>query len=275
MNEEVQQVAESETAAPSDSTFDWKSAIPEEVKGNKVFDNHKDLGALLKSHAHQQAMIGAEKIPLPGSNATEEQWNEVYTRLGKPPDVDGYKLDVVMPEGQTADEGLLNWFKQTSLKAGLNNSQAQAMLNEYQKVAQTQGQVDTGKMEQIKTEGIESLQREYGAAFDDKVKIGNAAITQFQASDLTQLQLADGRMLGDHPDFVRAFVGVGDYIRGKIGEDSLEGVKTTNAMTPAIAQQKLNEIKRQGGPFWNNKDPEHSWAVAEALRLQEFITPDE
>lgn len=275
MNEEVQQVAESETAAPSDSTFDWKSAIPEEVKGNKVFDNHKDLGSLLKSHAHQQAMIGAEKIPLPGSNATEEQWNEVYTRLGKPSDVDGYKLDVAMPEGQTADEGLLNWFKQTSLKAGLNNSQAQAMLNEYQKVAQTQGQVDTGKMEQIKTEGIESLQREYGAAFDDKVKIGNAAITQFQASDLTQLQLADGRMLGDHPDFVRAFVGVGDYIRGKIGEDSLEGVKTTNAMTPAIAQQKLNEIKRQGGPFWNNKDPEHSWAVAEALRLQEFITPDE
>ena len=275
MNEEVQQVAESETATPSESTFDWKSAIPEEVKGNKVFDNHKDLGSLLKSHAHQQAMIGAEKIPLPGSNATEEQWNEVYTRLGKPSDVDGYKLDVTMPEGQQADEGLLNWFKQTSLKAGLNNSQAQAMLNEYQKVAQSQGQVDSGKMEQIKTEGIETLQREYGAAFDDKVKIGNAAITQFQATDLTQLQLADGRMLGDHPDFVRAFVGVGDFIRGKIGEDSLEGVKTTNAMTPAIAQQKINEIKRQGGPFWNSKDPEHSWAVAEALRLQEFITPDE
>tara|TARA_A200000113_G_scaffold54824_1_gene45810 strand:+ start:1783 stop:2610 length:828 start_codon:yes stop_codon:yes gene_type:complete len=275
MNEEVQQVAESETATPSESTFDWKSAIPEEVKGNKVFDNHKDLGSLLKSHAHQQAMIGAEKIPLPGSNATEEHWNEVYTRLGKPSDVDGYKLDVTMPEGQQADEGLLSWFKQTSLKAGLNNSQAQAMLNEYQKVAQSQGQVDSGKIEQIKTEGIETLQREYGAAFDDKVKIGNAAITQFQATDLTQLQLADGRMLGDHPDFVRAFVGVGDFIRGKIGEDSLEGVKTTNAMTPAIAQQKINEIKRQGGPFWNSKDPEHSWAVAEALRLQEFITPDE
>jgi hypothetical protein len=199
----------------------------------------------------------------------------VYTRLGKPSDVEGYKLDVTMPEGQQADEGLLNWFKQTSLKAGLNNSQAQAMLNEYQKVAQSQGQVDSGKMEQIKTEGIETLQREYGAAFDDKVKIGNAAITQFQATDLTQLQLSDGRMLGDHPDFVRAFVGVGDFIRGKIGEDSLEGVKTTNAMTPAIAQQKINEIKRQGGPFWNSKDPEHSWAVAEALRLQEFITPDE
>jgi len=275
MNEEVQQVAESETAAPSESTFDWKSAIPEEVKGNKVFDNHKDLGSLLKSHAHQQAMIGAEKIPLPGSSATEEQWNEVYTRLGKPPDVEGYKLDVAMPEGQQADEGLLNWFKQTSLKAGLNNSQAQAMLNEYQKVAQTQGQVDTGKLEQVKTEGIETLQREYGAAFEDKVKIGNAAITQFEASDLTQLQLSDGRMLGDHPAFVRAFVGVGDFIRGKIGEDSLEGVKTTNAMTPAVAQQKINEIKRQGGPFWNNKDPEHDWAVAEALRLQEFITPEE
>jgi hypothetical protein len=275
MNEEVQQVAGSETAAPSEATFDWKNEIPEEVRGNKVFDNHKDLGSLLKSHAHQQTMIGAEKIPLPGTNATEEQWNEVYTRLGKPSEADGYQLDVQMPEGQAADDGLLKWFKDTSHKAGLNNTQAQAMLNEYQKIAQTQSSVDTGKMEQIKNEGIETLQKEYGAAFEDKIKIGNATIGQFEAADLTQLQLADGRQLGDHPAFVKAFVGIGDFIKGKIGEDSLVGVKTSNAMTPDVARQKLAEVKRQGGPFWNNKDPEHQWAVQEALRLQEFITPSE
>jgi hypothetical protein len=149
------------------------------------------------------------------------------------------------------------------------------MLNEYQKISQTQGQVDTGKVEQIKNEGIETLQKEWGAAFQDKVNVGNAAIGQFEASDLTQVELADGRVLGDHPAFVKAFVNVGDFIKGKIGEDSLVGVKTSNAMTPDVARQKLAEVKRQGGPFWNNKDPEHPWAVQEALRLQEFITPSE
>jgi hypothetical protein len=276
MNEETQ-VAESTlgSVTPSETTFDWKNEIPEEVRGNKVFENHKDLGSLLKSHAHQQAMIGAEKIPLPGTNATEEHWNEVYTRLGKPAEASGYQLDVQMPEGQTADDGLLNWFRETSHKAGLNNKQAQAMLNEYQKISQSQATVDTGKVEQIKNEGIESLQKEWGATFQDKINVGNATISQFEANDLTQLQLADGRMLGDHPAFVKAFVGVGDFIKGKIGEDSLEGQKTSGAMSPDVARAKLAELKRQGGPFWNSKDPEHQWAVQEALRLQEFITPNE
>ena len=97
------------------------------------------------------------------------------------------------------------------------------MLNEYQKISQSQTQVDTGKVEQIKNEGIETLQKEWGATFQDKINVGNATIGQFEANDLTQLQLADGRMLGDHPAFVKAFVGVGDFIKGKIGEDSLEG----------------------------------------------------
>ncbi len=276
MNEETQVAEPTETSiTPSETTFDWKNEIPEEVKGNRVFETHKNLGSLLKSHAHQQALIGADKIPVPGSDASDEQWNEVYTRMGRPAEATEYKLNVEMPEGQTADEGLLSWFRETSHKAGLNNRQAQAMLNEYQKVTQQQEGQNATSANQLREEGVNSIKQEYGAAFDDKLKIGNAAIAQFDAADLTQLKLADGRTLGDHPDFIKAFVGVGDFIKGKIGEDSLEGAKTSGGMTPEVARAKLAEIKRQGGPFWNNKDPEHQWHVQEALRLQELITPTE
>ena len=41
------------TEAPSEG-FDWRTHIPEELKGNTAFDNHKDLGSLLKSHANVQ-----------------------------------------------------------------------------------------------------------------------------------------------------------------------------------------------------------------------------
>ena len=276
MNEE-NQVAEPTEASttPSETTFDWKNEIPEEVRGNKVFETHKNLGSLLKSHAHQQALIGADKIPVPGNDASDEQWNEVYTRMGKPAEATDYKLDVKMPEGQTADEGLLNWFRGTAHKAGLNNRQAQAMLNEYQKATAEQADQGNVAAEQLTNEGRTQIMKEYGAAFEDKVKVGNAAIAKFNAADLTQLKLADGRTLGDHPDFIRAFVGVGDFIQGQIGEDSLDGEKTQGGMTPEVVRAKLAELKRINGPFWNRNDPEHEWTVSEALRLQEMLTPEE
>tara|TARA_R110002020_G_scaffold336283_6_gene551472 strand:+ start:839 stop:1669 length:831 start_codon:yes stop_codon:yes gene_type:complete len=276
MNEETQVAEPTEASTTSsEATFDWKNEIPEEVRDNRVFETHKNLGSLLKSHAHQQALIGADKIPVPKSDASDDQWNEVYTRMGRPAEATEYKLDVQMPEGQKADDGLINWFRETSHKAGLNNRQAQAMLNEYQKVTQQQEGQNAGAIDQLREQGVNSIKQEYGAAFDDKLKVGNAAISQFEASDLTQLKLADGRTLGDHPDFIKAFVGVGDFIKNKIGEDSLEGAKTTGALSPDVARAKLAELKRANGPFWNKSDPEHTWTVQEALRLQELITPNE
>jgi len=61
------------TEAPSEG-FDWRTHIPEELKGNTAFDNHKDLGSLLKSHANVQSLIGADKLPIPSKNATEETY---------------------------------------------------------------------------------------------------------------------------------------------------------------------------------------------------------
>ena len=61
-------------------------------------------------------------------------------------------------------------------------------------------------------------------------------------------------------------------MQGKLGEDTLRGVKTGgNAMTPADAQRELSQIQVQGGPYWDQMHPGHSAAVAESLRLNEFI----
>ena len=49
MNEETQVAEPTEASTtPSETTFDWKNEIPEEVRGNKVFETHKNLGSLLK-----------------------------------------------------------------------------------------------------------------------------------------------------------------------------------------------------------------------------------
>ncbi len=260
------------TEAPSEG-FDWRTHIPEELKGNTAFDNHKDLGSLLKSHANVQSLIGADKLPIPSKNATEEQWNDVWSRLGRPTEPDGYDFKVEMPEGQQANNDLVGWFKGAAHKAGLNPTQGQQLLDGYLQLSNESGQQATGNIEALAREGQETLQREYGNAYSDKVEAGNAVLSEFGTENLATIQLADGRNLGDHPDFVKTIVNVSDFIRGKIGEDTIEGIKSSGAMTPNEAQEKLNQVKRINGPFWNKSDPEHNWAVQEALRLQHMITP--
>ena len=39
-------------------------------------------------------MIGQDKVAVPNKNSTEDQWNEVYSKLGRPETPDKYSLNV-------------------------------------------------------------------------------------------------------------------------------------------------------------------------------------
>ena len=39
-------------------------------------------------------MIGQDKVAVPNKNSTEDQWNEVYDKLGRPESADKYSLDI-------------------------------------------------------------------------------------------------------------------------------------------------------------------------------------
>ena len=73
---------------------DFKSLIPAEYKEEKALQNFQDMKGFVKSYLHSQKLVGADKIPVPNKHATDEDWNEVYTRLGKPESPDGYKFNL-------------------------------------------------------------------------------------------------------------------------------------------------------------------------------------
>jgi hypothetical protein len=84
---------------------------------------------------------------------------------------------------------------------------------------------------------------------------------------LDTVQLADGRLLGDHPAIVKMFAKLG----AEIGEDNLEGAPSELVMTPADAQRQISEVTRQGTPYWDKFHPEHRNYVEEALRLRDYL----
>ena len=278
-DEQVAEVSAPAEVAPSETT-DWRNDIPEEIRGHKSLETIADVGALAKSYVNAQSMIGADKVAIPGKHATDDDWNEVYARLGRPENPEGYQLENNLADGVEADEQMLDWYRQTAHEIGLTPTQAQKLLDRYNGELGSRFDGDTGQADQLIAETETELRREYGQAFDDRMNNANAIMLEFgnvdnidgeMMSAVSEIELADGRLLGDHPEMIKMMVNIGEFITSKIGEDSLEGVKTSNAFSPADAQAKLEELRAPSSPYWDQRHPQHQFYVDESLKYQEMV----
>jgi hypothetical protein len=161
-------------------------------------------------------------------------------------------------------------FRQHAFDAGLNGKQAQSMVNFLQSSLNGMQQSFADKGETLKYESEQELRQEFGKAFDQKITMAQQAATKYLSSIdmLDEVQLADGRMLGDHPEIVKLFAN----IAADIGEDNLEGAPTELVMTPAEAKSKLQEVTRLDGPYHDARHPQHDEYVQEATRLFEHVS---
>ena len=277
MSEE--QVAEvSQEVAPSVAVSDdWRSNIPEDIRGHKSLDTINDVGALAKSFINAQSMIGREQVPIPGKYATDDDWKAVDARLGRPETPAGYELENNIAEGMTDMPEMLDGFRAAAHEVGLRPGQAQGLLNWYNEQMGGQVEVDSGQVDQIRENATMELKREYGPAFDDRISNASAVLQEFGQADLADVQLADGSALGDHPEMVRMMVNVSQFISGKIGEDTLEGMKSSGAMTPNDIEARIGEVigKPGEGPYWERRHPGHEAAKAEVTRLMHMKTGEE
>jgi hypothetical protein len=275
MSEEQVAVVSDAVEAPgvAQSVEDWKSNIPEEIREHSSLSHINDVGALAKSYVHAQQMVGADKVALPGKHATQDEWGEVYAKLGRPESPEGYELAYNnVPEGAEMDNDLVSWFKDTAHKAGMNPQQAQVMLDAYNEMTFT-GAEGAGVEAQARVEQAESeLRKEFGQAFDDRMSLANGVLSEFGNPEMTEIQLADGTLLGDNPEVIRMLANMGVYLKDKVGEDTLEGVKTSGGITPNDAIQKVSEITAPNTPYWDSRHPEHQWYVQEAMKWREYAT---
>ena len=59
----------------------------------------------------QKNLVGADKIPVPNKHSTEEDWNEVFKKLGDPNNPEDYKYDFKDQE-MDQKESIKNLIKQ-------------------------------------------------------------------------------------------------------------------------------------------------------------------
>lgn len=266
-----EQVAESvEPAAPSEDS-DFRASLPEDLREHSALQPIQDVENLAKAYVNASTMIGKDKMVLPGEHASADDWAAVYDRLGRPEDAGSYNIDA----GESADDGMLNWFQSTAHDIGLNNAQAQQLVTAYNDMAssQTENSEQTMVAAQEQTQVV--LQKEFGAKFEDNINNAGALLNEFGSEDLSEMLLADGSRLGDHPDFIKTLVNVSDFIQERVSEDELVGMdKTPGLMSPEDARTKLMEIERPDGPLWDRAHPQHEFFVQERSRLYGFMFPE-
>ncbi len=262
------------------SESNWRDNLPEDLRDHKSLQHYGSVNDLAKSHVHAQQMIGKDKIVMPGQSATDEEWREVYSKLGMPATSSEYNFDksAGLGEGMEVDENLLGWFSDTAHQVGLNNNQMQKMVELWNQNTSDLSNLSQEGARQSQEQSALELRKEWGNAFDDNLKLSKTVLNQFfsgkDSNEFLDQQLTDGSRIGDSPDFIRMMSSIGSFIRERIGEDSIKGLEGTTASNPKQLEDELASLMDLNGPYGDKKHPEHESYVRKVSELHEQLYPE-
>ena len=248
----------------------WKEAISEEFRNDPNIEKFTEIDALAKSYINATQMIGQDKVAVPNKNSTEDQWNEVYDKLGRPESSDKYSLNVksdVVP----IDEGSIKQFADNAHKLGLNQKQAEGILDFYKTnmegMAQ-QSQVDT---ETAQAQSAQELRQEWGREFDTNVKKAGALAKANMNPDILDMELKNGMRVGDHPEIIKGFA----KIAGMMSEDNIVTTESEQVNSSKDIESQISTITNNtDGPYWNKRHPDHDKTVQQVYTLREMLNAE-
>ena len=143
---------------------------------------------------------------MPGETAGPQQLDDGSVDLGV--------IAAAAPEGINLDAGLVNTMGDKMAALGLSEQQIAGVVREY--INTQTGAYDTrfSQSEQSRESCIKDLQNAWGTSFDSHVSdahfaLQTAAGSAQAAKDIAGIELADGGVLGDHPDIIKLFAALG------------------------------------------------------------------
>mgnify|MGYP003635225550 FL=1 len=264
-SEQPTDVVQTNTEATAAVETNFKDLIPESFKEDKSLNNFNNMEDLLKSYKHAQSLVGADKIPVPNKHATEEDWNEVFKRLGAPEKPEDYKYDF---KDQEMDSGQLSEFNKTAHKLGLLPKQAEGLIKYYNEMNgnKAASEEDAAAQGQLATET--ELKKEFGPQFAKRLdQAKKLAVNSLGSDFLENTFLKDGSRLGDNLNVIKAF----SELANKLSEDEIIKGDGSEYMTAKDLEKEINELTQEGSAYWSKTHPNHKKSVDEVLKLRELL----
>ena len=269
--ETTQPTATPTTVAKTDTPVSsWKDSISEEFRKDPSIEKFTEIDALAKSYINATRMIGQDKIVIPTKNSTQEAWDEAYAKLGRPETADKYNLKIES-DVVKMDENAIKSFAEQSHKLGLNNKQAEGILDFYKNNMEGTAQQSKIDTETAQAQSEQQLRQEWGRDFDAKVQQAGALAKANINPEVLDMTLSNGTRLGDHPEIIKGFA----KIAGMMSEDKIVTTESEDVNTVADIESEISAITNDtDGPYWNKQHPDHDKMVQQVYTLREMLNAD-
>jgi hypothetical protein len=209
--------APAETATPAAEIADWRLSIAgDDAATLKALERFSDQKALYKAFTDTQTALRNRKgVEIPGSDATAEQLAAYAEARGVPKTANEYKIEAKPHEATPItpyDADVLKTVT-AALHAKGGVLADPLVINEvhrlyYDQVAQTAA-TRAAMAERAALEAQKTLQTEWGNEYKRNLGYAKGAVTQFGDEAVFSLELADGSLLAENPQFLRLMAAVG------------------------------------------------------------------
>ena len=250
----------SETEQPKE--VDFKSLIPEAYKEEKSLHNFSNMDDFVKSYLHSQKLVGADKIAIPNKYSTDEDWKEVYKKLGTPETGDGYKYK--LPEDHQIEDETLKSFSNEAAKLGLLPNQANGVMNYYNEIIKQGLSDQVAQQKTAQDEAVVELRKEFGSSYQKEIQSAKNLVHATLGKEfIDNALLQDGSRLGDNPTVIKAFA----KLANKLSEDDIVKGDVPSYLTTSEINKQISALQQPGSAYWDKKHLSHNDAVAEVQAL--------
>lgn len=246
-----------------------------DILNDKVFKDVPNAAALAKGYAHAQRMIGGEKVTVPGKNATDEDWEAFYKKLGRPDTPDDYEApEKGLPEGVEVNEDARKKLFQAAYSMGLNKQQAARLYRHYAESVGEAAKQSQEAAQQRREAALNQLKSEFGEAFDQNIAMAQNAIRELGGEELLNSLVESG--YADDPAMVRFAHNVGRML----ATDEITGGGRNQGfvLSPDDARRKINSMlgdETFQRVYRDKNHPGHAEAVREMQEMYAKAFPDQ
>ncbi|WP_435310649.1 hypothetical protein [Primorskyibacter sedentarius] len=266
----------------ADGDSDWRSTLPEEIRGDSVLKPYKSVADVAKDLIGTKRMLG-NRIPIPGKDAPADVVQEFrdklsaipgvammpdpgdkdgmkvfMQKLGMPESADKYDLAIPtqLPDGVQYSEDSEKWFKGVAHAANLTNAQAAAVNNAY---LELMGQMAAQHRDAVKAADTQ-LMKVWGPAYETRKGVANAVINKLYEGDEAESMK---QIMTQHPIVMHAFGELGM----QMGEASLvRGEGSDGTMTAAELDEQIGQLTASKA-YTDNKHQDHKRIVDQVSKL--------
>lgn len=250
---------------------DWTTGIAnEELRSYAQTKGWKDVASLTDSYRQYEKLQGVpqERLLRLPDKPEDPAWADINTKLGVPKEAKEYQFEVPKEFG---DEEFSNKAKEWFHKNGVPKAKAEAIVKNWNEYVAGKMNEDRQSYQADIAKQTEGLKKEWGAAFDQNVKMGKMAALAFGFDEGTINKLESSM----------GFAGVMKFMHNlqtKIGEDKFVGSNQNNSsfgniMTPEQAKSQI-KLRQQDVEFKNRLVKKDAIAMEEWTSLHKMAFPE-